>query len=375
MSGDGNIVFFYGFQILLFLSTVLIVLAEVLAMVRGSHIPRWLFRFAEVMSIIVLPGFFLGIGDYNLKNDCCDSSAFFSPTHRLSMYVLIGACVLAYAYSTFRRTLLPPLPEVLLNGMLISGILLNGVMIFHQEDEEISGVGIIFHIPIILLFLMTLVRNHRLFLAQAEAHRGRNMLEHRCWQLLHATPWAKYPLLLILCIPLLALISGLLMLFGQKPDSFIRAFTDTYRHGLSQLDHECAGVVCGGHYLCTVAARGHAAVVHPQRLGVRGGKTIICNRQLLVANAFEELVQQRFTRLHAVIRRTYDSVGARVERHYHLLDRKWVSDLVHVAMKPLEWFFVLVLYSCTRHPERRIAVQYLSVHERRCIADQLALLP
>jgi hypothetical protein len=375
MSGDGNIVFFYGFQILLFLSPGLIVLAEVLAMVRGSHIPRWLFRFAEVMSIIVLPGFFLGIGDFDLKNDCCGSSAFFSPTHRLSMYVLIGACVLAYSYSTFRRNLLPPLPEVLINCALLAGILLNGVMVFHHEDEEMGGVGIIFHIPIILLYLMVLVRNHRLFLAQAESQRGRNMVEHRCWQLLHASPWAKYPLLLVLCVPVLAVLAGLLMLFGQKPDSFIRAFTDTYRHGLSQLDHECAGVVCGGHYLCTVAARGHAAVVHPQRLGVRGGRTIICNRQLLVANAFEELVQQRFPSLHTVIRRNYDRVGEQVERHYHLLDRKWVSDLVHIAMKPLEWFFVLVLYTFDRHPERRIALQYLSVHERRCIADQLALLP
>ena len=375
MSNDDSIVFPYVVLVFLLFLPGLLVLSEVLAMARGRRIPRWLFRIAEAASVLVFPGFFLGTGDYDLKNDCCGSSAFFSPTHRLCMYVLIVFCVLAYAYSTFRRNLLPPLPEVLLNCGLITGILMNGVMIFHHKDEEMGGVAIIFHIPIILLFLMMLVRNHRLFLAQAEAHRGSNMLEHRCWQLLHATPWAKYPVLLVLCVPFLALLSGLLMLFGQKPDSFIRAFTDTYRHGLSQLDHECAGVVCGGHYLCTVAARGHTSVVHPKRLGVRGGKTIICNRQLLVANAFEELVQQRFPSLHTVIRRNYDSVGEQVERHYHLLNRKWISDLVHLAMKPLEWGFVLVLYTFDRHPERRIAVQYLSVNERRCIADQLALLP
>ena len=168
---------------------------------------------------------------------------------------------------------------------------------------------------------------------------------------------------------MLALIACALLLFGQRPDSFLRAFTDTYRHGLSQLDHECAGVVCGGHYLCTVAARGHASVVRPQRLGVRAGNTIICNRQLLVANAFEELVQQRAPSLHGMIRKYYDSVGEQVERHYHLLDRKWVSDVVHVAMKPLEWIFLLVLYTFDRHPERRIAAQYLSVNDRRCIAE------
>jgi hypothetical protein len=343
---------------------------EFLLFLFGKGLPRWIFRIVEAFSMLVLPLLFLSMFDQGLKNDCCNESAVFSPEHRNLIYGLILTCLVAYTIASVRTRILPPLPEVVLNMVLLIGIAFNGVMIAHQDEGFIA-----FHAAIILLLLMVLVRNHRLFLAQAEAHRGRNMLEYRCWQLLHASPWAKYPLLLVLCVPVLAVLAGLLMLFGQKPDSFIRAFTDTYRHGLSQLDHECAGVVCGGHYLCTVAARGHAAVVHPQRLGVRGGRTIICNRQLLVANAFEELVQQRFTRLHAVIRRTYDSVGAQVERHYHLLDRKWVSDLVHLAMKPLEWFFVLVLYTFDRHPERRIALQYLSVHERRCIADQLALLP
>lgn len=339
---------------------------EFLLFLFGKGLPRWLFRIIEALSVLVLPLMFLALFDKDLKNDCCNDSAFFSPPHRNVMYGLILTCLVTYVIASVRKRILPPLPEVVLNMVLLVGLILNGVMIVHQEEGFQA-----FHVAIILLFLMMLVRNHRLFLAQAETHRGRNMLEHRCWQLLHASPWAKYPLLLILCVPLLALVSSLLLLFGQKPDSFIRAFTDTYRHGLSQLDHECAGVVCDGHYLCTVAARGHTSVVHPERLGVRGGKTIICNRQLLVANAFEELVQQRFPSLHAVIRRNYDRVGEQVEHHYHLLDRKWVSDLVHIAMKPLEWFFVLVLYSFDRHPERRIAVQYLSVNDRRCIADQL----
>lgn len=351
-----------------------LVLLEFLLFLRDRGLPRVIFHIVEFISIIVLPVSFLK-DDLGEINQCCGNTAFFSPEHRASLYVLIVLCTSAYAVGTLRRRVLPPLPEVLLNCLLIVGIVLNMAMAVHQKDDDLGGILSIFHIPIILLFLMMLVRNHRLFLAQAETHRGRNMLEHRCWQLLHASPWAKYPLLLVLCVPVLAVLAGLLMLFGQKPDSFIRAFTDTYRHGLSQLDHECAGVVCGGHYLCTVAARGHASVVHPERLGVRGERTIICNRQLLVANAFEELVQQRFPRLHTVIRRNYDRVGEQVERHYQLLDRKWISDLVHVAMKPLEWFFVLVLYTFDRHPERRIAVQYLSVNERRCIADQLAQRP
>jgi len=32
--------------------------------------------------------------------------------------------------------------------------------------------------------------------------------------------------------------------------------------------------------------------------------------------------------------------------------------LVYVAMKPLEWFFLLVLYTVDARPENRIHVQY-----------------
>ena len=69
---------------------------------------------------------------------------------------------------------------------------------------------------------------------------------------------------------------------------------------------------------------------------------------------------------------------ARTESHLALQCQKGLLAavaFVHVAMKPLEWFFVLVLYTFDRHPERRIAVQYLSVNERRCIADQLSERP
>ena len=58
--------------------------------------------------MVVLPGFFLGIGDFDLKNDCCSSSAFFSPAHRLSLYVVIGLCVLKFHQGLTKWTLMPP---------------------------------------------------------------------------------------------------------------------------------------------------------------------------------------------------------------------------------------------------------------------------
>ena len=54
-----------------------------------------------------------------------------------------------------------------------------------------------------------------------------------------------------------------------------------------------------------------------------------------------------------MIRRNYNRVGNLIHRHYHVLDRKWISDLIYVAMKPLEWSFLLVLYTFDRAPESR----------------------
>jgi len=179
----------------------------------------------------------------------------------------------------------------------------------------------------------------------------------------------KYPLFVILLIPLLAVLAAVLMLIGQKPDSFIRAFTDTYKQGLSQLDYECANVECGGHFLCSVGANGHRRVVQPVRYGTRAGKKIICTRQLLISNAFEELLAQCCPAIHRGIRKNYNRVGKMIHRHYHFFAIKWVSDLIYILMKPAEWSFLLTLYIFTRKPENRIAQQYLLPSERNSIAE------
>ncbi len=322
----------------------------------------WLLRITELVSILGLPVYFLALFDFDQKNDCCDDfSAFFSPDHRLSAYVVITFCAAGYFICSYRKRLAPPIIEVALNCSLSIGIALNIVVSFHVGAW---GIGLMGNAPIVLLFIMRLARNHIMFLGHMNDLRARNMAEQLCLGLLRANVLAKFPLLLVLCLPMLAIIASAMMLFGQRPDALARAFTDTYRHGLSQLDHECDGVICGGHFLCTVAARGHARLVGPERLGIRNGGLVICNRQLLVSNAFEELIQERAPNAHRFIRRNYNRVGEMIHKHYHILDHKWISDLLYVAMKPLEWTFLLVLYCCDRAPENRIARQYLSASDR-----------
>ena len=165
----------------------------------------------------------------------------------------------------------------------------------------------------------------------------------------------NFPLLgFLLAIPLLGIALGILTLFGQAPDSIIQAWTQTSDWTLSQ-QVAPPNLPMDMHYLCTVAARGHQSLVKPLRMGKRHGHWVLVNRQLAVANAFEELIQERTPRLHRVIRGAYDRYGYPIAKH---IRSPWAADVVWLIMKPAEWFFLGVLYLCDRKPENRIAVQY-----------------
>lgn len=312
---------------------------------------------AEITGIFIGPSLFLIFFDGS-TNDCCGITAFFSPGHRLTIYILLLLCVISYMYSTIRTTIAPPLLEVLVNCFLIIGLVLSVFIALHLQDEEyfwMLGIPAVFS-----FFLSRLINNHRLLIsALVENELGEmHPINRVSLALLKSNVFIKYPLLLLLTLPLLILLSLVLYVFGQRPDSVIRAFTETYNNRFSQWDYQCENVQCGGHYLCSVAANGHTRVVKPVRIGKRNGHFIICNRQLLVSNAFEELLQERFPFMHRKIRKQYDKVGDMIHRNYSVYSKKWVSDLVYLLMKPAEWFFLLVLYLADRKPEQRIARQY-----------------
>lgn len=164
-------------------------------------------------------------------------------------------------------------------------------------------------------------------------------------------PYAAF----IAAIPILGIITAALTLFGQQPDAIIRAWTETSDWRLSEKISP-PNLESDGHYLCTVAAHGHRRLVKPLRMGERHGHAIVVNRQLCIANAFEQIIEEKTPRFHRCIRRFYDTYGLPVAKHIrsHL-----ASDIVYLIMKPLEWIFVAVIYLCDTKPENRIAVQYL----------------
>jgi hypothetical protein len=278
----------------------------------------------------------------------------------------------AYLYSTYRKQLASPIVEVVTNCFLLIGLALNILVAIHLSTED----GLFFwlpgNVPIILLLLLVLVKNQKIlmeYLQQQEMeHQG--LVQKIALRLLLLPPVFKMPLLLLLSVPLTIMVVLLLLLVGQQPNSMIRAFTDTYRQGFSTLDYMCDNVDCGGHYLCSVAAKGHRGIVKPKRLGERNGGIIICNRQLLIANAFEELLEEYAPSLHCFIRKHYNKVGNLIHRYYYVFNKPLVSDVIYILMKPLEWLFLLVLYTLDKNPENRIAVQYLNKADRNKLKQQ-----
>lgn len=157
-----------------------------------------------------------------------------------------------------------------------------------------------------------------------------------------------------LMFPIIAICEILYIILGQGVDGFIKAFTMTADWTFSTqtppppLDYS-------GHYLCTVAVCGHKEIVKPIRYGIRHNQRIIVNRQLLVANAFEDLIAERFPVFHRKIRKFYDTYGYPISKH---ITTKARADIIYILMKPLEYMFLIYLYMFDVHPEKRIAIQY-----------------
>lgn len=152
---------------------------------------------------------------------------------------------------------------------------------------------------------------------------------------------------------LLGLHAVIMAAIFQRPTGGIETFIATCGYTFSKLPipptRDC-------HYLCTIAAQGDPRLVKPYRWGRRGGQPILVNRQLALANAFEDLLHERWPRFGALARRTYDRLAFPVHRW---LSHRWVANVVYIAMKPAEVvFFLVLLFLDPGDPESRIDRMY-----------------
>lgn len=291
----------------------------------------------------------------------------FSGKHLLT----IAACMLwgffSYLILKFNRKTMPPLVEALSLAGVYIGVLVNivwcvqllcgarpiGVTLRSWDWLIIICLCIVpvFYLLHVIQLMWRLIRE------RAEKQAGisyQNLFLQKinCWLLKGANLfWVTG----ILVLPVLGILILLLCLFGQQPDSVVKAFTETSDWILSGKISP-PPVEYDAHYLCTVSLRGHQKLVKPIRYGVRKGSRIVVNRQLCIANAFEQLIMEKTPRLHRRIRHFYDTYGYPVSKH---IKTAWSADVIYLLMKPLEWIFLLVLYLFDAKPEDRIARQYL----------------
>ena len=215
-------------------------------------------------------------------------------------------------------------------------------------------------LPMNLFFIaVSIIRQKIREWNETEAHARPDFGKNR-WiramnrRLMRAEKWPLWAF--VFALPLLGLMLLLLILFGQEPDALIKAWTNTTDWALSRQTGP-QNIYFDEHYLCTAAAGGHRRIVKPLRMGVRHGHRVVVNRQLMIANAFENVLEERTPAAHRRIRSFYDRYGFPVA---DLIRKNRIAcDLVYLAMKPAEWFFLLVLYLVDANPENRIAVQYL----------------
>jgi len=356
--------------ILIFFFFVLILSVTVVTLKKVKKdipLPELILATCYLLSIgAMCIGLMIHQAEYHTAIDPVDGLCYipFGGKHIISLVSYFVAFHAAVFLLWTKGSQLPPLANVLCLSFIITGIVINILVLLQVSVHDTSSIesysrsdhAVLFvFTPVLGIFIAILLIVGVVKKGMIAAHdrmytnKFLNRLNLFLAQKSNLPLWA-----VILIIPLLLAVTVLLLLLGQDPDSMVKVFTETTTWRFSRqmhppvLDHR-------GHYLCTVAVSGNPKIVKPIRLGFRAGRTIVVNRQLLIANAFEEMIQDFSPAIHRVIRRNYDVYGYNLSRR---INNEGMSNLTYLLMKPLEWFFLICLYLFTEKPEQRINRQY-----------------
>lgn len=282
----------------------------------------------------------------------------FSRDYAVSLVIFVLASILC-AVILDRGKLLPPLFAAILTGGVYMGIILwvfFAVQLVKNADSTfLLWYLLLYPLNYIICAVRILRENIELY---TEHYRKtetavKNSFIKLLWKILSkASVWAWFPLICV--IPVTGALMCVCLIFGQGVFGIIKAFTETSDWTFSTMISP-PPIEYEGHYLCTVAVNGHEKLVKPTRLGIRHGVKIGVNRQLCIANAFEQIIEEKAPEFHKAVRHIYDKYGYPISKH---ITTKLRADIIYIAMKPLEWIFLIVLYLSDINPESRIALQY-----------------
>lgn len=328
----------------------------------------------SIATLYILSLFLFALGMFTHSNpyyeaiDPVDGECYspFSEKHILTLFFYFFSFNFSVFLIWIKKTLLPPLTLTLSLIFILIGIVISFVIIYQISTHDTSTIDIysdgrnndrflFFFAPFfsILIGVLLLFEVIRFEISATENRTYPNKLLNTLNNFLDKK--SKNPIwILFLMFPVFIIATLLLILFGQDANSMVKVFTDTATWKLSQqihppiLDHK-------GHYLCTVAASGNPKIVKPIRIGKRNEMPIIVNRQLLIANAFEEMIQNFSPKTHHFIRKNYDKYGYNISTKINTTQG---SNITYIVMKPLEWLFLLSLYLFCNNPEQKIKKQY-----------------
>ena len=275
-------------------------------------------------------------------------------TVKITLFIALASLIIL---AIFDAEKIPPLPQALCFGFTVLGeILFSFVIIQFINNYNVYVLPLVFYLVNLIIVTAKLTRRYIIaHLEYKDIHDTvyRFKIAEKLEEKLSSSA-ALTAFHFLMIFPVALILIMLYVILGQGPDGIIKAFTMTADWTFSQqippppIDYT-------GHYLCTVAAGGHEKIVKPVRYGKRRGVTIVVNRQLLASNAFEDLIMERAPRFHRAVRSFYDKHGYPISKYITTRSR---ADVIYIVMKPLEWLFILFLYTFDTHPENRIAVQY-----------------
>ena len=302
-----------------------------------------------------------------------DIDPFVEPCYSPISYKYSGGIIIIHLLSLASISLLfvkefklPPLQIVLFIVILTLGIIINIQFLLQISEHDTSRIhlwnkgdsaGLFLSFYPVILIIISVGILYKLIRKKSEVNT----------EITYKSKWLNFAndclvrtqnlpfYSILLTVPVIIVLVLILVLFGQDTESLTKVFSETATWKYSQHIHPPTVDDRHGHYLCTVAAYGNPKIVKPIGVGRRNNKTIIINRQLQIANAFENIIERTSPASHKLIRTNYDKYGINLARR---INSRILSNITYVLMKPLEIMFLIFIYLYFVEPEKIINEQY-----------------
>ena len=319
----------------------------------------------EIFALIVMP-----ILGYVFLYFFREEAELLDWNYILSIWILTALNIYFYFFSRSNKFSAGPLTLVIIPSILISGIIIAIIQFIHFSSFLVYGSAFliifplfsIFVFPIFSLIQSVILLSTELYsvlqLNKQKVLNSKN--KNKVIEKLANFYFGKNALIAqLLTFPIFITVAQFLFtILTEKPDSLIQAFLESsdgiFSQGINDNKRPPQP-----EYICTIAAYGNSRMVKPLHYGIRGGKVIRVTRQLKICNAFEEVMEEKYPKTQRFLRKQYDNLQIPIDKWKTVTT---VSNILYLIIKPMEWFFLIILYLVCKNPETKIGKQYLQIN-------------